>query len=233
MPFTSGPRLRVLLVDDHVLVREGLRALLERVGLLVVGEASDGRAAVAVAETTEPDVVVLDISIPLLNGVDAAREIIRRRPETKVILLTMYSEEWYVLAALQAGVRGYVLKSNAASNLVHAIDAVRKGETYLSPGVSQTVVEAYLSNRPASADPLTAREREVLQLIAEGKNMRDIGRLLGISPRTAETHRARIMNKLDIHDVAGLVRYAIDRGLTRATFPRSGVSDQQDLGTTV
>ncbi|RPJ84477.1 MAG: DNA-binding response regulator, partial [Acidobacteria bacterium] len=166
-------------------------------------------------EALQPDVVVLDLAMLLLNGIDAAREILRARPETRVVLLTMYSEASYVLAALRAGVTAYVLKSNAASDLVQAIAAARNGDNYLSAGVSRTVVEAYLSKAGADADPLSYREREVLQLIAEGKNMKEIGGILGISARTAETHRARIMNKLGIRDVAGLVRYAIDRGLVQ------------------
>jgi DNA-binding NarL/FixJ family response regulator len=202
-------RPRVLLADDHVVVREGLKAVLQQEGFEVVGEASDGRTAVKICETLQPEVAVLDIGMPLLNGIDAARDILRLCPHTKVLLLTMYNQECYVLAGLRAGISGYVLKSGAASNLVQAIDAVFKGEFYMSPGVSRAVVQAYLSNVPTPADPLSPREREVLQLIAEGMNMKEIGSLLGISERTAETHRARIMGKLNIRDLAGLVRYAI------------------------
>ena len=207
------PTSRVLLADDHVIVRQGLVSILREEGFDVVGEASDGRSAVKMCESLRPEIVILDIAMPLLNGIDAAREILKVCPKTKVILLTMYAEECYVLASLRAGITGYVLKSNGASSLVQAIKAVCKSEIYLSPGVSRTVVQAYLSNAAVPSDPLSIREREVLQLIAEGKNMKEIGGVLGISARTAETHRARIMDKLTIHDVAGLVRYAIKRGL--------------------
>ena len=206
---SAAHRPRVLLADDHVVVREGLKAVLGQEGFEVVGDASDGRAAVKACEALRPHVAVLDIGMPLLNGIDAARDILRLSPGTKVVLLTMYNQECYVLAGLRAGVSGYVLKSGAASNLVQAIEAVLNGEVYMSPGVSRAVVQAYLSNAPTPADPLSPREREVLQLIAEGQNMKQIGGLLGISERTAETHRARIMNKLNIRELAGLVRYAI------------------------
>jgi len=206
-------RLKVLLADDHILVREGLKAVLQQAGYDVVGEASDGRAAAKLCEVLQPDVAVLDIAMPLLNGIDAGRDIMRACPNTKVVLLTMYKEECYVLAGLRAGISGYVLKSGAASNLVQAIEAVRGGEVYMSPGVSRTVVQAYLANAQTPPDPLSLREREVLQLIAEGCNMKEIGSHLGISERTAETHRARIMGKLGIRELAGLVRYAIQHRL--------------------
>ena len=212
-PSEPRPDRRVVLADDHVIFRQGLRAVLEQEGLTIVGEASDGRAAVRLCETERPDIAILDVAMPLLNGVDAAREVHRLCPATRIVLLTMYAEEPYVLASLRAGVEGYVLKSNAAGDLIQAIAAVSRGEVYLSPGVSRTVVQAFLAGTPVADEPLSAREREVLQLIAEGKNMKEIGDLLGISSRTAETHRARIMDKLDIHDLPGLVRYAIKRGL--------------------
>jgi DNA-binding NarL/FixJ family response regulator len=159
---------------------------------------------------------VLDIGMPLLNGIDAARELVKTCPRTKIVLLTMHTTERYVLASLQAGVKGYVLKSKAFSELVAAIEAVLRGEVYLSPGVSQMVLDGYLAHNPGIPDPLSVREREVLQLIAEGNSMRAVGDVLGISSRTAESHRANIMQKLDIHEVAGLVRYAIREGLTVA-----------------
>ena len=207
------PSRRVVLADDHAIFRHGLRAVLQQEGLMIVGEASDGRSAVKLCEQERPDVAILDVAMPVLNGVDAAREIRRQCPQTQVVLLTMYAEEPYVLASLRAGVAGYVLKSNAASDLVQAIDAVSRGDVYLSPGVSRTVVQAFLTGTPPPDEPLSPRERGVLQLIAEGKNMKEIGDLLGISARTAETHRSRIMDKLAIHDVPGLVRYAIRHGL--------------------
>lgn len=209
----TGSRPRVLLADDHVVVREGLKAVLQQEGFEVVGEASDGRSAVKMCESLQPMVAVLDVGMPLLNGIDAATDIRRLCPGTKVILLTMYNQECYVLAGLRAGISGYVLKSGAASNLVQAIESVVHGDVYMSPGVSRTIVQAYLSNAQTPPDPLSLREREVLQLIAEGMNMKEIGGVLGISERTAETHRARIMAKLNIHELAGLVRYAIEHHL--------------------
>lgn len=213
LPAPAKP-LRVLLADDHLVVLHGLKAILLHDGFDVVGEASDGRTAVSLAHTLRPDVAVLDITMPLLNGIDAAREIARTAPAVKTILLTMHAEEFHVRAALQAGVAGYLLKTGSAAEVKRAIEAVARGETYLSGAVSGPIVSAYLKHAASPPDPLSGREREVLQLIAEGKNMKEIGSLLGISARTAETHRARIMGKLNIGDVAGLVRYAISHGLT-------------------
>jgi DNA-binding NarL/FixJ family response regulator len=206
--------VRILLVDDHQLMRDGLRALLEREERFqVVGEASDGHAAIQQAQTLRPDVATVDLGLPRLNGLDAAQEIIRASPGTKVIALTMHSEDPYVLKALRAGVKGYVLKNQAGTELVQAIREVARGMNYLSPGVSQTVVEAWLGKRDQAHDPLTLREREVLQLVAEGKTTKETGRVLGISVKTADSHRARLMRKLNIHETAGLVRYAIRLGL--------------------
>jgi two-component system, NarL family, response regulator NreC len=204
---------RVLLADDHQIVRQGLRSLLEKAGHEVVGEASDGREALKLARTLLPDIAVLDLSMPLLNGLDAAHEIRRIAPEIKTILLTMYTDKGYVLQALRAGARGYVLKTQAAEDLIRAIREISRGEVYLSPGVALSVVDAYLQKTDPAADPLTPRERQTLQLIAEGKSTKEIARVLSISFKTAESHRNRIMKKLDIHEVAGLVRYAIRRGL--------------------
>ncbi|HEU5249019.1 MAG TPA: response regulator transcription factor, partial [Thermoanaerobaculia bacterium] len=163
-----------------------------------------------------PDVAILDLVMPRLNGIDATRAIRGKCPEVRTIALTMHTEDQYVLAALQAGFRGYVLKSQAASHLVRAIQEVCRGEIYLSPAVSKVVVDAYLGRRSLPEDPLTQREREVLQLVAEGKTTKQIAHILGVSAKTAESHRTRIMNKLEIHDTAGLVRYAIRRGLIQA-----------------
>jgi two-component system, NarL family, response regulator NreC len=208
--------VRVFLADDHVVVREGLRALLERSGFEVVGEASNGQEAVQMVERLRPEVAVLDVSMPLLNGIDAAREIIHKSSRTKVLLLTMFAEERYVLASLRAGISGYVLKTKASQELVQAIYGVCKGETYLSPGISRTVVDAYLASSVAPADPLTLRERQVLQLVAEGKTSKEIAAVLGISTKTTESHRTNIMDKLNIRDTAGLVRYAIRQGIISA-----------------
>ncbi len=205
--------MKILLAEDHVIFRECLRALLEREGFEVVGEASDGREAVRLARRLSPGLAILDLRLPLLNGIDAARELHKRSAGTRTILLTMFEEDAYVVGALQAGVRGYVLKAQAAADLVKAIREVSNGSIYLSPGISHAVVEAHLNKTAFKEDPLTERERHVLQLIAEGKSTKEIGEILRISPKTSETHRFRIMQKLDIHNSVGLVRYAIRRGL--------------------
>ena len=205
--------IQVLLADDHLIVRQGLKALLEREGIKVVGEAADGHEAVRLAQALRPDVAVLDLAMPLLNGLDAAREIVRASPRTRPILLTMHSEDPYVLEALRAGIKGYVLKTQPSTDLVQAIQEVSRGRIYLSPGVSRGVVEAYLAKTELPPDPLSPREREVLQLVAEGKTTKETARLLGVSIKTAENHRTRIMAKLDIHETAGLVRYAIRQGI--------------------
>lgn len=205
--------IRVVLADDHVLVRQSLRSFLEREGIQVVGEASDGQELIGVVSRLRPEVAVLDISMPLMNGLEAAGEIHRASPDTKAILLTRHDEEQYVTEALRMGVKGYVLKNQAATDLVHAIHQVCRGGFYLSPGVSGAVAEALLSKTARPPDPLTSRERQVLQLISEGKSTKDVACLLGISAKTAESHRARLMHKLDIHETATLVRYAIRRGL--------------------
>lgn len=204
---------QVLIVDDHPLIRQGMRSLLEKHGFTVVGEAADGREATQLARELDPDVAVLDLAMPLLNGLDAAREITRTSRRTKTILVTIHTADQYVLEALQAGVRGYVLKSQATAELVQAIQEVIRGGRYLSPGISEAVVQAYLAKTDLPSDPLSPREREVLQLIAEGKATKDIAGLLGVSVKTIESHRVRLMEKLDIRQTAGLVRYAIRRGL--------------------
>ena len=207
--------IRVVLADDHILVRQGLKSLLEREKIQVIAEASDGQEVVRLAETHNPDIAVIDISMPILNGIDAARELGRSCPKTKAILLTQHEEDQYIREALQAGVKGYVLKNQAASDLMNAIQQVSKGQFYLSPGISRAVMEAYRTKSDGPADPLTARERQVLQLIAEGKSTKDAASLLGISVKTAESHRMRLMQKLDIHETASLVRYAVRRGLVQ------------------
>lgn len=207
--------LRILIADDHVMVRQGLKALLERERYSVVGEASDGHEAVHLAKTLRPDLCLLDLAMPVLNGMDSAREIMKELPDCKVIILTMHSEDHYVLAALRSGAVGYVVKTRAAADLLQAIREVQRGHFYLSPGVSGAVVEAYLSKSDMPADPLTPRERQVLQLIAEGKTTKEAAAILEISVKTAESHRFRIMRKLEVHETAGLVRNAIRMGLTQ------------------
>ena len=204
--------IRVLLADDHLIVCQSLKAVLEREGLQVVGEAADGREAVRLACALRPDVAVLDVSMPLLNGLDAAREIQKACPRTRTILLTMHGEDTYVLQALQMGIRGYVLKSQAVTDLVRAVREVSRGAVYLSPSVSGAVVEAYRTKKDLR-DPLTPRELAVLHLVAEGKTTKEVASLLGMSVKTAEYHRNSVMRKLDIHETASLVRYAIRRGL--------------------
>lgn len=203
----------ILLADDHLIVRQGLKVLLEREGFSVVGEASDGRGALQQAQTLRFDIAVLDLTMPLLNGIDAGRAIIQACPKAGVILLTMHTEDHYVLEALRAGIKGYVLKSKAAEELVQAIQEVSRGKLYLTPGASETVAQAYLAKTELPPEPLSPREREFLQLIAEGKSTKEAAGFLGISVKTAESHRTRIMQKLNIHETASLVRYAIRRGL--------------------
>ncbi len=211
----SKAGLGILLTEDHAIVREALRALLEREGFTIVAEACNGQEAVRLAEQTQPDVAILDLSMPVLNGVDACREVIRVSPHTKVIVLTVHTEEPYVLEALRAGARGYAVKNRSAAGLITAIREVLEGGIYLSPGIAKTVVQAFLADS-TTKDSLSTRERQVIQLIAEGMATKEVAALLGISVKTAESHRNRIMQKLDIHDTAGLVRYAVRRGLTEA-----------------
>jgi len=205
--------VRVLLADDHPVFRQGLRALLEREKFDVVGEASDGLEAIAAAERLQPQVVVIDLAMPALNGIDAVREIVKRAPRAKPVLLTMHTEEYHVLEALRAGAKACVSKTQAAEHLLQAIKDVCAGGVYLSPHVSGAVVQAYLAKTELPYDPLTPRERQVLQLIAEGKTTKETAAVLDVSVKTAETHRTNLMEKLDIHSTAGLVRYAIRRGL--------------------
>jgi DNA-binding NarL/FixJ family response regulator len=205
--------MKIVLADDHRVVREGLKALLVGQGFDVVGEAPDGREALRQVEHHQPDIAVLDLSMPQLNGVDAARTIVRRWPRTRTLLLTIHSEDPYVIDALRAGVRGYVLKTQAGTELAEAIREVGLGGVYLSPGISRAVVNASLGEGETPPDPLSPREREVLQLVAEGKPNKQIASDLGISVKTVESHRSRLTQKLDIHDTAGLVRYAIRQGM--------------------
>jgi DNA-binding NarL/FixJ family response regulator len=203
------------LVHDHRLFLDGLRPLVEEAGFVVIGEAVRGEEAVLRARALGADVVVVDEELPDLSGLEVARLLNRQVPGAGIVLLTVRREEAFVLEALRAGVTGYVLKSQASGDLLHAIREVRGGALYLSPQISRTLGET-TPDRLRVADPLTAREREVLRLIAESHTTREIASNLGISVKTAECHRTNIMKKLDLHDTAGLVRYAIRRGLVRA-----------------
>ncbi len=206
---------RVLLADDHPVVRQGFRALLEHQGLDVVGEAADGQDAVELAQQLHPDVAVLDIAMPRMNGLDAGREIARTCPDTRVVVLTVVTDSPSVVEALRHGVRGFVTKTQAVEDLHRAILEVARGGIYVSPDASRGVLEALRAGTDGHT-PLTPRERQVLQLVAEGKATKQIAALAGISVKTVEFHRARLMNKLDIHDTAGLVRYAIRHGMITA-----------------
>ena len=200
---------RLLIADDHQLFREGIKALLPPGEFEVVAESADGQETIRLARRLQPDIALLDVSMPSLNGVDAARELLRVSPRSRVMLLTMHKDNAYLVEALRAGVRGYVLKSQPTAELLHALREVARGEVYLAPGFWRTLVESYQNGEDMVLEPLSPREREVLQLVAEGKTTKEIAGTLGISFKTAETHRANIMAKLDIHETAGLVRYAI------------------------
>jgi two-component system response regulator NreC len=212
-------KIRVLLAEDHTIVRKGLRSLLDgETGIEVIGEAGDGREAVEKVQQLLPDVVVMDITMPALSGLEATRQIKKRFPEVKVLILTMHATEEYVFQILRAGASGYVVKQAAPAELISAIRAVCRGESFLSPAISRKVVEEYIRQAEAiegkdSYDRLTDREREVLQLVAEGHSNQEIAGLLHISVKTVETHRTNLMAKLDIHSTAELTRYAIRKGV--------------------
>lgn len=210
---------RVLIADDHALMREGLRLILARqTDLEVVGEAENGRQAVELARKLAPDAVIMDIAMNHLNGIEATRQIRSANPQIKVIGLSAYSDARYVLGMLEAGSSGFVLKSSASSDLIQAIRAVREGRLFMSPDIAGLVVDAYVKRSYPGHAPgfstLGAKEREVLQLLAEGKSSKEIADCLSISPKTVETHRRNIMRKLDIHSVALLTKFAIREGLT-------------------
>ena len=215
---TAARKLRVMLADDHDLLRAGLRILLEREARFeVVAEAADGRTAVALALKQRPDIAVLDISMAGLNGIEAARQVRDAAPEVRIVALSMHSDRQFVTEMLKAGAAGYLLKSSAASELVMALEAVAAGKTYLSPAAASVVVDTMLKP-PAAPESafatLTAREREVLQLIAEGRTNKEIAQALTLSVKTVETHRGSLMNKLNLRSVAELTKYAVREGLT-------------------
>lgn len=209
--------IRILLAEDHTIVRAGIRALLENLdGMSVVAEAGDGREALRLVEQLEPDIVLMDIAMAGLNGLEATDRITKEYPDVRVIILSMHASEEYVLQALRAGAVGYILKDAGTAELEIAIRAVARDETYLSPSVSKHVVADYVrrvGSESTSLERLTRRQREILQLIAEGHSTQEIAQMLSISVKTVETHRSQLMERLDIHDVASLVRYAIRMGL--------------------
>lgn len=212
--------LRVLLADDHTLVRAGVRSLLQTFpDIIVVAETGDGREAVELVAAQRPNIVLMDIGLPGLNGLEATARIAKEHPGVRVIILSMHANEEYIRQALHAGAVGYLLKDAAPVELELALRAVSRGETYLSPVISQRVVEDYLAqasrHSDAPAQLLTKRQREILQLVAEGKSTKQVAALLGVSIKTVETHRADIMERLGIRDLAGLVRYAVREGLVR------------------
>ena len=213
--------MRVLLADDHVLVRAGIRALLEALpGLQIIGEVSDGRAALEALLKDRPDVAFLDIAMPGMNGIEVAERAAREAPKTRVVMLSMHNTSSHVVRALRAGAAGYLLKDAAADELPVLLRAVMNGETYLSPAIAKHVVDGFLQRNTAEPDAadnpveiLTPRQREILQLVAEGRSTKEVASLLSLSIKTVEAHRSQIMERLDIHDLPGLVRFAIRTGL--------------------
>jgi len=212
-------KLRILLGDDHTLLRNGLRKILqERADWEVVGEAGDGRTVVAIGLDLRPDVAILDIGMPFLNGIEATRQLVRRLPDLHVLILSMHADEAYIIQALKAGARGYLLKDAADSELVRAVIAVSNGKSYFSPAVARVMLDDYVRKLSASGiadryDALSEREREVFQLIAEGHSSKEIAHQLSLSPATVETHRTHILQKLDVHNTAELVLYAVRKGV--------------------
>jgi DNA-binding NarL/FixJ family response regulator len=212
-------KVRILLADDHTVVRHGLRLILERQpSFEVVGESADGREAVEMAEMCKPDVVVMDIGMPNLNGIEAARRIIAAHPETAVAILSMHSDEGYVIRALKAGVRAYLLKDSAEADLINAIRSISEGKSFFSPAISKLLQEDYMrqiedDGLEDSYELLTAREREVLQMVAEGKTNKEVANLLNLSLFTVETHRGHILQKLNLHSVPELILYAVRKGI--------------------
>ena len=213
------PKLRLLIGDDRTLFRHGLRKILEeQPDWEVVAEADNGRTAVRKAATLEPDIAILDIGMPVLNGIDATRQITRKMPKVRVLIVSMHADEAYVVRALNAGASGYLLKDSAGKDLIRAVTAVSEGTSFFSPAISQLMLDDYMRRAAGSGvtdryDTLSDREREIFQLVAEGRSNKEVAELLDISPATVETHRARILQKLDVHNTAELVLYAVRRGV--------------------
>jgi len=213
------PEIRILLADDHIVIRGGLRLVLEReLGFRVVGEAADGKEAIKLAQDLSPDVAVLDVAMPNLNGIEAARQITAASPAIAVVMLSMHSDESYVLRALNAGARGYLLKDSPEEDLIAAIKAVSEGKAFFSPAISRVLVDDYVRQMRKrgledSYELLTAREREVLQLLAEGRSNKEIAGRLNLSTYTVETHRSNLMEKLNLHGIPELILYAVRKGI--------------------
>jgi DNA-binding NarL/FixJ family response regulator len=213
-------RIRILLADDHVLVRAGFRSLLEKLpAFTVVAEAGNGREAIDLLKKHQPDIALVDMAMPGLNGLEVLAHS-KEFPKVRVIILSMHATEEYVVQALRGGAAGYLIKDAAIGELKGAIQTVMKGETYLSPGISRRVIENYLGGKSGPFDQLTSRQREVLRLMAEGNNTKEIAFLLQLSAKTVETHRGHLKKKLGIDDIAGLVRYAMRAGLVPGELPR-------------
>ena len=212
-------RIRVLLADDHKMIRAGLRLVLEQqADIAVAGEADDGREAVSLADELKPDVIVMDVAMPNLNGIEASLQIKQSRPEAAIVMLSMHSDEGYILRALRAGAAGYILKDSAEADLVSAVRAVAEGKSFFSPKVSKILLEDYMrklrkTGAEDSYDLLSAREREILQLVAEGKSSKEIANLLNLSVYTVETHRGNLMQKLNLRGIPELILYAVRKGI--------------------
>ncbi len=215
--------MKILIADDHSIVREGLKSLIEKQNSMqVIGEAEDGQKAIELTKELSPDIVIMDISMPNLNGIEATREIISHKPETKIIILSMYTDKHIVKESLEAGAKAYILKSNLLDELLNAITTIQANERYLSPRITGIVIEDYInlktSDKTKKQIKLTSRERHIIQLIAEGKTIKEIARIVKISPKTADSNRRAIMNKLKIYNTAELTKYAIREGLTSLDF---------------
>jgi len=210
-------KIRVLLVEDHTVVRQGLRRILEmEAGIEIVGEEGDGRRALELAQRLRPDVAIIDISLPNLNGVEVTRQLTKIAPDTKALILSMHADDEYIRRSLGAGAKGYLLKDADDQDLIKAVTALSTGASYFSPSVSSVVLAGYLRDTPAAADELSVlstREREVLALIADGKSNKEVAQLLDLSVSTVESHRKHIMEKLDLHNTAAIVRFAVRKGL--------------------
>ncbi len=215
--------MKILIADDHSIVREGLKSLIDKQkSMQIVGEAEDGQMAIDLTRELSPDLVIMDVSMPNLNGIEATREILLNKPETKIIILSMYTDKHIVKESLEAGAKGYILKSNLLEELLQAIKTVKANERYLSPRITGIVIEDYINLKPndklKTQIKLTPRERHIIQLLAEGKSIKEISRIIKISPKTTDANRRAIMNKLNIYNTAELTKYAIRMGLTSLDF---------------